>query len=72
MININNQQKESCSTEERDQGSFLTCESAYTFTLEDQSATRGCLISPPLSVGMNDGIVHLRPLYMLKSLCVCV
>lgn len=29
-------------------GSFPICESAYTFTLEDRSATRGCPISSPL------------------------
>lgn len=32
-------------------GSFPVCESAYTFTLEDQSATRECPISPPLFHG---------------------
>ncbi len=32
-------------------GSFPICESAYTFTLEDQSATRGCPLSPPLFHG---------------------
>lgn len=37
-------------------GSFPICESAYTFTLEDQSATRGCPISPPLFHG--DALCH--------------
>lgn len=57
----------------RAHGSSPTCESAYTFTLEDQSATRGCTVSPPLSAGANDAVVRFSASVHVKVLVsVCV